>query len=368
MAISRREFVQSAAGLAAVGLGAGTISRAAAAGQEVPRNVTASPAGRPMVISSANGLRACERAMEVLRADGDPVDAVVAGVNIVEDDPLDHSVGYGGLPNELGVVELDSCVMHGPTHKAGAVAALQRIRNPSKVAVLVMRRTDHVLLVGAGALQFAKTHGFQEQELLTDEARQIWLKWKETHSERDDWICPEADEEAAYRLQADDIEFTYGTISCLALTKGGDLGGCTTTSGLSYKIPGRVGDSPIIGAGLYVDNEVGGCGSTGRGEANLQNCSCFLAVELMRSGATPEEACRQVMQRVADKTEPRLRRPNGQPNYQLKLYAVRKDGMVGGACMLDDKGQMAVHDGGESRLINLPGLFPAPPKKPKPHP
>ncbi|MCK4342777.1 MAG: N(4)-(beta-N-acetylglucosaminyl)-L-asparaginase [Phycisphaerae bacterium] len=315
--------------------------------------------GRAVVIASANGIPACDCAMDLLQQGGDPLDAVVAGVNLVEDNPEDHSVGFGGLPNEDGVVELDACVMHGPTHKGGAVAALQNIRNPSSVAKLVMQRTDHVLLVGEGALRFAKAHGFKEQDLLTDEARRIWLRWKEKHSDRDDWIHPEADLEAARFLGRNDVEYTYGTISCMALTPNGDLGGCTTTSGLSYKIPGRVGDSPILGAGLYVDNEVGACGSTGRGEANLINCSSFLVVELMRGGATPEEACKQVLKRVADRTEPRLRNGQGQPSYQLKLYAVRRDGMVGGACMRGDEGRMAVHDGKECRLVGLEGLYPA---------
>ena len=354
MPINRREFVCStAAGLAALGLGGEATEMVAAAQQNQPAR--GRPDG-PVVVSSANGVEACKCAMELLKQGSDPVDAVVAGVNLVEDDPNDHSVGYGGLPNEDGVVELDSCVMHGPTHKAGAVAALRNVRNPSRVATLVMRRTDHVLLVGEGALRFAKAHGFKEQELLTDEARRNWLKWKETHSDRDDWLHPEADQEASRRLREEALEFTYGTISCLALTAAGDLGGCTTTSGLSYKIPGRVGDSPIIGAGLYVDNAVGACGSTGRGEANLQNCSCFLAVELMRAGASPEEACRRVLQRVAEHTEPRLRNGKGEPNYQLTFYALRKDGMIGGGCMRGE-GKMAVHDGRGGRLVTLPGLF-----------
>ncbi len=315
------------------------------------------PAGKSVVIASANGQGACARAMEILQAGGDPVDAAVEGVSLVENDPNDHSVGYGGLPNENGVVELDACVMHGPTHKGGGVAALQRVKNASQVARLVMRRTDHVLLVGDGALQFARAHGFKEEELLTDKARQIWLKWKESHSGKDDWIHIEADVEARRRMERDGIEFTHGTISCMALTAGGDLGGCTTTSGLSYKIPGRVGDSPILGAGLFVDNEVGACGSTGRGEANLINCSSFLVVELMRNGQSPSDACLTALKRVADRTESRLRDEHSYPNYQLKLYAVRKDGVVGGAVMRG-KGRMAVHDEGGFRLDELRGVFP----------
>ena len=358
MPMSRRDFVRStAAGLAAVGLGGASPAAMPGMGQMTD---TKRRAGGPVVISSGNGRNACERAMELLRQGADPVDAAVAGVNLVEDDPTDHSVGYGGLPNEDGVVELDACVMHGPTHKAGGVAALRNIRNPSSVATLVMRRTDHVLLVGEGALRFAKAHGFKEQELLTDEARRIWLKWKESHSDRDDWLYPEANEEAARRLGEDGIEFTYGTINCCALTADGNLGGVTTTSGLSYKIPGRVGDSPIIGAGLYVDNDIGAAGSTGRGEANLQNCASFMVVEFMRNGMGPEEASLATLKRVAAKCEKRLLDANGYPDYGLSFYALRRDGVVGGATMRGE-GTMAWHNGNECRLIKTPGLYPARP-------
>lgn len=364
MSMSRREVLQTSA--AAVIAAAGGPS---AAGQIAaqPRAAAAPALGKPpgaVVIASANGLGACAKAVEMIAAGSDPLDAVVAGVNLVEDDPSDHSVGLGGLPNEDGVVELDASVMHGPTHKAGAVASLQRIRNPSRVALLVMRRTDHVLLVGEGALRFARAHGFTEENLLTEDARRIWLRWKETHSPNDAWLHPEADKEAALRrrelgLPADDRpDFTWGTINCLGLTGGGDLAGVTTTSGLSYKIPGRVGDSPIIGAGLYVDNEVGAAGSTGRGEANLQNCSSFLVVELMRAGRSPDEACLDVLRRVAAKCEPRLRDTAGAPSFGLKLYALRKDGKFGGAS-LRGGGQIAVNDGGASRLVDIPALYPA---------
>jgi N4-(beta-N-acetylglucosaminyl)-L-asparaginase len=352
MTISRRDFVRTAAGMAAVGLGGG----AAGMGQSAQKERTAGQrSGGPLVISSGNGVPACNRACELIRDGADPLDAVVAGINIVENDPDDHSVGYGGLPNEDGVVELDACVMDGPTHKAGAVAGLRSIRNPSSVAALVMRRTDHVLLVGAGALRFARAHGFREEELLTDEAREIWLRWKESHSSQDDWLHPEADVEAATWRREHEVQFTYGTITCLALTPAGDLAGCTSTSGLSYKIPGRVGDSPIIGAGLYVDNDIGGCGSTGRGEANLQNCSCFMIVEFMRSGMTPDEACLAMLKRIAAKTEPRLRNGGGKPDYGLVFYAVRKDGLFGGATMWQGP-KMTVHDGTACRQFEPPSL------------
>lgn len=352
MALNRRELFVSAAGLAAVSLGGRGMSQAA---EDEPQ--TLRPAGRLLVIASANGLDACRRAVELLRRGEDPVDAVVAGVNLVEDDPNDNSVGYGGLPNEDGVVELDACVMHGPTHKGGAVAALRNIRNPSSVAKLVMRRTDRVLLVGDGALRFARAHGFKEENLLTEEARRQWLKWKETHSDVDDWLPPEGDDAQARHPVA---QRPTGTVTCLALTADGDIGGCTSTSGLAYKLAGRVGDSPILGAGLYVDNAVGACGSTGRGEANLLNLSSFLVVEFMRGGATPEEACHRVLQRVAEHTEKRLRDRDGRPVYGLNLYALRKDGLFGGAS-LRGPGKMAVHEGTDARLVETPELFPAVP-------
>jgi N4-(beta-N-acetylglucosaminyl)-L-asparaginase len=352
MTVTRRDFVRTAAGFTVVGLGGGATAMGQVTHVKVPKR---GGRGGPIIISSGNGAPACNKALELLQQDADPLDAVVAGVNLVEDDPNDHSVGYGGLPNEDGMVELDACVMHGPTHKAGAVASLRNIRNPSSVAKLVMRRTDHVLLVGEGALRFARAHGFEEQELLTDEARRLWLKWKESHSDIDDWLPPEAGGEAARWKTQPQPELTYGTITCMALTKGGDLAGCTSTSGLSFKIPGRVGDSPIIGAGLYVDNDIGACGSTGRGEANLQNCSCFMIVEFMRNGMTPEQACLTLLKRVADKTEPRLRDGNGKPNYGLTFYAIDKEGQYGGASMWG-VAKMTVHDGTECRTIELPSL------------
>lgn len=353
MSITRRDFVRTAAVATAAGITSGFASAADPARQA---QATRTGKGGPVIISSANGVPACNKAMKLIKAGEHPLDAVVAGVNLVEEDPEVHSVGYGGLPNEDGVVELDSCVMDGPTHKAGGAGALRNIVNPSRVALCVMRRTDHVLLVGEGALRFARAHGFKEQNLLTDEAREIWLRWKESHSDLDDWLSPETDEkDAGARYMRKGPEFTYGTISCMALTKAGDLAGCTTTSGLSYKIPGRVGDSPIIGAGLYVDNEVGACGSTGRGEANLQNCSSFMIVEFMRRGMTPTEASLAMLKRVAHKTEPRLRDADGKPNFGLTFYALRKDGLLGGASMWG-KGKMTVHTGGEARHIEIPSL------------
>jgi N4-(beta-N-acetylglucosaminyl)-L-asparaginase len=343
---SRRQFLKAGAGAGAAALIAGGHL---AAGSETPA------AAGPRVVASGNGIRATEKAMEVLRAGGDPLDAVIAGVNIVEDDPNDMSVGYGGLPNEDGVVELDSSVMYGPTHTAGAVAALRNIKNPSKVAKLVMERTDHVLLVGEGALKFAKAHGFKEEDLLTERSREIWLRWKETMSDRDNWFPPKA-ESLPEGLRS--VMSTHGTINCIAIDAAGRLAGVTTTSGLSWKLAGRVGDSPIIGAGLYVDNEIGAAGSTGRGEANLQTCASYRIVEAMGRGASPEQACLKACEAIVAKTKlvPRLCDADGRPKFGLNFYALNKKGEFGAACLFQG-GRYAVHDGVENKLRETAYLF-----------
>lgn len=288
----------------------------------------------PVVIASANNIKAVEKAMEEIKNGKDALDAVVSGVNIVEDDPNDTSVGLGGLPNMDGIVELDSSVMHGPTHRAGAVAALQNIKNPSLVAKYVLERTDHVLIVGEGALKFAKMHGFKEENLLTEETRKEWVKWRENMSTDDDYLPPHSSDDEKIGESLKNVLMTYGTINCLGLDLSGNISGVTTTSGLSWKIPGRVGDSPIIGAGLYVDNEVGAAGSTGRGEANLANCSSFMIVEFMRQGKSPQEACLMACERVAKHTkEKRLLTKDGKPNFYLNFYAISKDGKYGSATL-----------------------------------
>lgn len=343
--INRRDFLKSASIAGAAAL----IGNPASSLGEVT-NQARSPV-RPVVISSANGLKATAKAMELIQSGSDTLDAVVAGVNIVEDDPNDHSVGYGGIPNEEGIVELDSSVMHGPSGRGGAVAALRNIKNPSKVAKMVMERSDHVLLVGEGALKFAKAHGFKEVDLLTDEAREIWLRWKENVSKDDDWLPPHNIDSKDIGEVLKDYSRITGTINCNAVDSKGNISGVTTTSGLGFKIPGRVGDSPILGAGLYVDNEVGAAGSTGRGEANLLACSSVMVVEYMRQGKSPVEACIQACKRIADQTkERRLLDDNGRPNFNVAFYAVNKSGGYGCAAIWSGA-RFAVNTGEkESRL------------------
>jgi len=343
--LSRRSFLAASAAL-----GAGGVLSPAGAPAGSPAPGREPPPRRPRSISSRNGLRATARALELVRGGADTLEAVVSGVTILEDDPDDMTVGYGGLPNEEGVVELDACVMHGPSHKAGAVAALRGIRNPSRVAQVVMARTDHVLLVGKGAYRFARAHGFEPQELLTDKARRAWLRWKESLSPDDDWLT---EEEAKASLEAR----PSGTINCLAVDARGDLSGATTTSGLAFKIPGRVGDSPIIGAGLYVDNDAGAAGATGRGEAVILAGGSRIVCENMRRGMPPRDAVRDVLERIARQTrEPRLRDAAGRPRFDVKLYALAKDGTYAAGAIWSGA-KFAVSDDDGDRLEDCLYLF-----------
>jgi N4-(beta-N-acetylglucosaminyl)-L-asparaginase len=294
----------------------------------------------PLIVSSNSNPLTREAittmAWETLARGGSPLDAAEKAVNVSELDPRDRSVGYGGGPNEEGYLQLDACVMSGPDNNdAGAVAALENIKTPCSVARLVMERTDHLLLVGGGALKFAVMHGFKEENLLTEEARQRYVAWKENPSPRSYYHPPER----AYKPEGG------GTINVLVLDANGDIAGVTSTSGFRFKIVGRVGDSPIIGAGLYVDNAVGAAGATGRGEEAIKVCASFLAVEKMREGMLPQEACRYVCQRVVD-------RHGGQPYFNLKLVALSKSGEYG-CCAVrgktDDTGALqgldfSVHD------------------------
>jgi N4-(beta-N-acetylglucosaminyl)-L-asparaginase len=346
MSSTRREFLRQATAAGAGGL----ISTAIPS--ELFNRTAAQTKPNPVVISSANGIKAVEKAMELIRSGSDALDAVIAGVNIVEDDPNDTSVGYGGLPNEDGVVELDAAVMHGPTHRGGAVASLRNIKNPSKVARLVMERTDHVLLVGEGALRFAKAHGFKEEDLLTDTSRHEWLMWKENLSHKDDWLPPHTERDREIGGLFEPFYRNSGTIHCSGIDLNGSISCATTTSGLAYKISGRVGDSPIIGAGLYVDNEVGAAGSTGRGEANLLNCSSVMIVEFMRQGKSPEQACLEACKRIVEHNRMRrLQTEDGKPNFNVKFYALNKRGEHGSAC-IESGGMYAVHDGISAQLLS----------------
>ncbi|MCP4092897.1 MAG: N(4)-(beta-N-acetylglucosaminyl)-L-asparaginase [Planctomycetes bacterium] len=355
--ISRRRFLC----VAGAGVAASTlpqVSQAAVAAATQPLHAdTANPC---VAISSANGIESVAVARGLVLEKGmRPVSAAVQGVASVEADPNDMSVGYGGLPNELGKVQLDSACMDGPTHNAGSVASIEDIMHPAQVAELVMDRTDHINLVGPGARQFALDYGFKAEDLLTERARQIWLKWRSKRS-GDDYLWPLLDTEPADPALADEPR-PWGTIHCSVLAPSSDVGCCTTTSGLAFKIPGRIGDSPLIGCGLYCDNEVGSAGATGRGEAAILSGGSWLVVERMRAGDTPEQACLYALKRVAEQAErgsrwqPALWK-DGQPNFGLTFYAVRKDGLYGSASMRG-AGRFAVADAKGARLENCAIAF-----------
>ena len=381
MSVSRRDFLgagaAAAASLALPRLSDADLTLEAADARQVTR---LSQARRPIVVSSANGFyrdnpagSPIRKAYDMVVSGADPLDAAIAGVNMVELDPNDMSVGLGGLPNEDGVVQLDASCMHGPTKRAGAVGCLEDIATPSLVAKAVMDHTDHIFLVGAGAKKFALELGFKEQNLLTEKSRAAWLKWKSRLSPSDSWLDVPDDSVPAKRRvtpatrhggDADDHVFldergvphTFGTINMNAVTANGDIGSVTTTSGISWKIPGRVGDSPIIGAGQYCDNDVGAAGSTGRGESNIKVCGAFLAVELMRQGKSPEEALLEVMRRVIAMTEKRLLDDRGRPYFDLSYYAVTKDGRYAGSSAYEG-GLFAVADATGARLESAVFLF-----------
>lgn len=324
--VSRRGFVHSSMG---VGLSAMAISR-------WPEPVSRPrSAGTPMIITShenQTGQNALRESWQILDGGGSALDAVERGANIIEVDAEDHSVGYGGLPNENGVVQLDASIMDGATYSAGSVAGLENIKTPASVARLVMERTDHVMLVGRGALDFARSFGFEEVEMLTPEAREIWLRWREQRGDDDDWGPPEhlkgLPVGASGALDGS-VDFHYGTTNVLAVDSAGNISGITTTSGLSWKLNGRIGDSPIIGAGLYVDNQVGAAGATGRGEDVIKSCASFYIVSRMRDGRTPQEACEDAIDFIVDNYR------NVNPDFvpSEKFVAINRAGDYGCAAM-----------------------------------
>jgi N4-(beta-N-acetylglucosaminyl)-L-asparaginase len=363
--LSRRDFVKTgaAAGIAAT---ARRTVLGAAPTMITPQSV------KTVVISSGNGnvhknggTETCvEKAFRMITEGQDVLESLIAGVNIVELDPADTSVGYGGLPNADGVVQLDSCCMHGPLKQAGGVAALEGVRTPAKVAHAVMQYTDHHLLVGEGAQIFARNLGFEiEADLNTEESRKLWLEWKRRIDSKH-YLDPETRAQAGregglsmVREGLIDREHYYGTINCNGINSIGEICGVTTTSGLSWKIPGRVGDSPILGAGLYVDNAVGAVGSTGRGEANLYGLCSFVVVEEMRRGAHPKDAGLEALRRVKENTiDKRLLNDRGLPNFGLTFYALNANGDYAGVGMYAG-GNYAVCTDNGAELLKIEPLL-----------
>ena len=287
-----------------------------------------------MVISTWNhGVPANDAAWKVLSGGGSALDAVEAGVQVPEGDPEVTSVGYGGIPDEECRVTLDASIM-GPDGNAGSVAFVEGYKHPISIARTVMEQTDHVMIVGGGAEEFARKTGFPREELLTEKAREAWHKWKAGLSSDDDWFSPKEN---------------HDTIGMVALDASGDLAGACTTSGLAFKIHGRVGDSPIIGAGMYVDNEIGAAAATGRGEAVTKTCGSFLVVELMRRGLSPQDACRKALERIIEKS-------GGKPDFQVAYIAVNRKGEVG-ALALQEGFQYALRADGANELLDAEHLL-----------
>ena len=301
------------------------------AGKHIAASPTRRAGSRPAIISTWNhGLAANSAAWEQLAAGRSVLDAVESGVRVSEADPEVTSVGFGGLPDSSGEVTLDACIMN-PAGDAGAVACLKNILHPISVARLVMEETPHVMLVGEGALEFAMSNGFQKANLLTPDARKAWEKWKKNQE------------------AGKPVGTGHDTIGMLALDAEGDLAGACTTSGLGFKLPGRVGDSPIIGAGLYVDNEVGGAAATGVGELVMKTLGSFLVVEMMRTGISPEEACRMALERIAEKIPLK-------PDMQVGFIAINKAGETAGFG-LRKSFEYAVMKEGRNQLLTAGSLL-----------
>jgi N4-(beta-N-acetylglucosaminyl)-L-asparaginase len=341
--VTRRHFLGTAV-LAAAG---SAVPPAAGAAPTAPW-VRRSRIAKFAAVGSSNGIRGVEAALRLMTRGTDTLDAGVEGVKIQELDPKDNSVGYGGLPNEEGVVQLDASCTHGPSKRAGAVACLEGIKTPSEVARLVLKYTNHILLVGEGAKRFALSYGFQEENLLTPESRELWLRWRANRGAADDWV--NADERTPPMARP------TGTINLNLENEKGEISSVTTTSGLAWKIPGRSGDSPIVGAGQYTDGEVGAAGSTGLGEANIMVCGGFLTVEHMRQGMKPTDACLATLKRVVAMTPPRLLGPGGRPSYQIQFYAVNKAGDYGCAGLYPTR-YAACDDSNGARELDGAHLF-----------
>jgi N4-(beta-N-acetylglucosaminyl)-L-asparaginase len=385
MSISRRDFLATAA-LGSTSMAMGLSAQQA--GKHMSR--PPAPAGkRPALITKTTGLHSLDAAYELLRRGGDTLDAVTAVCKAREDDPNDQTVGLGGLPNEDGVVELDASCMHGPTRRAGAVGAVKNIKNASLLARAVMDHTGHVMLVGEGAERFAEKMGFQKENLLTERSRKMWLLWKETMSHQDwwgpglsdpNWKPPTPPTSEEWRRKREEMEQVaaelgiepewreyaiervihreHGTIHCSAVNEKGEMSGMTTTSGLEWKIAGRVGDSPIIGAGCYTDQDVGSAGATGNGEENIRVAGAHTVVENMRHGMSPVDAGMDALQRLThlyNNDRSRLR------YIQMVYYILRNDGAYAGVSFWSQsytgkRIQFAVHDG-KARLEDTVALF-----------
>ena len=379
--VSRRDFVRTTAALAGAAaltpdalLGAEPASEAARPAATGAPTILVQRAVKPVVIADHSGYtfrnggprNAVEEAFLRITRGDDVLDSLIAGVNIPELDPEETGIGYGGLPNADGVVQLDSCCMHGPKRRAGGVAAIEGVRTPSRVARAVMDHTDHHLLVGQGAQRFARDLGFTiEPDLNTERSRRLWLEWRR-RADPEHWLDPNrgtdrppagrsvrGDADRRRGLDARAIEQRgyeaglsmvrdglipessfWGTINCNGINANGDICGVTTTSGLAWKIPGRAGDSPVLGAGLYVDNDVGAAGSTGRGEANLYNLTSYLIVENMRRGMSPKDAGMEGLKRIkANTVEKRLLNSRGEPNFNIRFFVLNKRGEYAGVAM-----------------------------------